>query len=130
MSFEAELRLEGNTYRLNGLSLDISQEVDDLGRPASASQGGIIKLEMDALKDETIVDWVMDPNKQLGGTITFYRTDETSKLKEISFENAYCTELREKYLGAAFADRLITLLTISAEKVSIGSVEMDNQWPK
>jgi hypothetical protein len=130
MSFEAELRLEGNAYRLNGLSLDISQEVDDLGRPASASRGGIIKMEMDTLKDEVIIDWVMDPNKQLNGSITFYRTDETAKLKEISFENAYCTELREKYLGAAFADRMVTLITVSAEKISIGSVEMDNQWPK
>ncbi len=130
MSYEAELRLEGNTYRLNGLSLDISQEVDDLGRPSSASRGGIIKMEMDELKDEVIVDWAVHPNKPLNGSITFYRTDEMAKLKEITFENAYCTELREKYLGSAFANRLVTIVTIAAEKVAIGSVEVDNQWPQ
>jgi hypothetical protein len=129
MSFEAELRLEGNTYRINGLSLDISQEVDDIGRPCSATRGGVIKIEMDALKDEVITDWVMNPNKQLNGTITYYRTDELAKLKEITFENGFCIELREKYLGVAHANRLISLMSISSEKVSIGSVEMNNQWP-
>lgn len=129
MSFEAEFRLEENIYRINGLSLDISQEVDELGRPSSASRGGIIKIEMDSLKDDVLTDWAMKASKSLNGTITYYRSDEYAKLKEVNFEKGFCIELREKYLGAIAADKMVTLLTISAEKVMIGTAEMNNQWP-
>jgi hypothetical protein len=130
MSFKAEMYLEDNMYQINALSVDISQEVDELGRPSSASRGGIIKLEIDSVKDDMLTDWVMNATKTLSGRITLYKADDSyTKLKDISFENAYCTELREKFLGAAFADRMLMLLTISSEKVSIGSIEVNNQWP-
>lgn len=128
MTFEAELQLEKNIYLVTGISLNISQEVDDLGRPCSA-RGNIIKIEMDSLKDDILTNWAIDASKSLPGTITYFCSDEYTKLKKVSFENGYCVEFREKYLGAAFADKIKTLLTISAEKVTIGSAEINNQWP-
>ena len=130
MSFKAEMLLEGTTCPLSGRSIDMSQEVDEMGRPSSASRGGIIRMEMDSLKDDVLIDWVMNATKTLSGKITLYRADDVfTRLKDLSFENAYCIELRERFLGAGEADRLVMMLTVSSEKVTVGSVEINNQWP-
>ena len=129
MVAKAELVLEGNTYLLNSVSIEIEQAADQFGRPSTAAKGGKIEIELFSVEDNVIFDWMVHTKKTLNGSINFYEADFETKLKEIKFEDAYCIEFNERF-DEASEDSLITKFKISAEKLSIGNIDLDNQWLK
>jgi hypothetical protein len=129
MVAKAELVLEGNTYLLNSVSVEIEQAADQFGRPSTAAKGGKIEIELFSVEDDVIFDWMVHIKKTLNGSINLYEADFETKLKEIKFEDAYCIEFREQFDEAA-EDSLVTRFIISAEKLSIGNIDLDNQWLK
>ncbi|MFD2934192.1 type VI secretion system tube protein TssD [Spirosoma flavum] len=129
MSFRAELSVDGNTYPIRQLWLEISQTIDAVGRPSSTTQGGKIKLEMDVTEDDTLSEWMADPHKTLGGSVRYYRTDEDATLKEIKFEDAFCVDYVERFDGTQSAQPMTTTITISAQKLKIGQVSVEKNWP-
>lgn len=129
MPFKAELALEGNTYYLNSVSFQIVQAIDKFGRPSSVAKGGKIDIELFTIEDDVIFDWMVHPVKTLNGSINLYEADNETKLKEIQFENGYCIEYTEVFEQSG-VENLVTKLTISAEKLSIGNIDLDNQWLK
>jgi hypothetical protein len=128
MVFKTELHLEGNVYPLHFLSVEISQVIDSIGRPSSVIRAGKIEIEMSAVEDDIIIDWMIQPKKKLNGNIVYYEIDEETKFKEVKFEDGFCVEFSEKF--NADTDGLTTYFSISAEKVSIGNIEVNNNWPK
>ena len=76
-----------------------------------------------------IFDWMVHPRKTLNGSINLYEADNETKLKEIKFENAFCIKYTEVYKQSA-DENLVTRFIISSEKLSIGSIDLDNQWLK
>jgi hypothetical protein len=126
---KAELVLEGNTYLLNSVSVEIEQTADQFGRPSTAAKGGRIEIEMFSVEDDVIFDWMVHTRKTLNGSINLYEADFETKLKEIKFEDAYCIEFSERF-DEASEENLVTRFKISAEKLSIGNIDLDNQWLK
>lgn len=129
MPFKAELALEGNSYFLNSVTFQIDQAIDKFGRPSSIAKGGKIDIELFTVEDDVIIDWMVHPVKTLNGSINLYEADNETKLKEIQFENGYCIEYTEIFEQST-SENLVTKLTISAEKLSIGNIDLDNQWLK
>ncbi len=129
MVAKAELVLEGNTYLLNSVSIEIEQVADQFGRPSTAAKGGKIEIELFSVEDDVIFDWMVHTKKTLNGSINLYEADFETKLKEIKFEDAYCIEFSERF-DEAGDDNLVTRFKISAEKLSIGNIDLDNQWLK
>jgi hypothetical protein len=129
MSFKAELVLDGNTYILNSVFFQIDQAIDKFGRPSSIAKGGKIDIELFTVDDDVIFDWMVHPVKTLNGSINLYEADNETKLKEIQFENGYCIAYTEIFEQSS-SENLVTKLTISAEKLSIGNIDLDNQWLK
>ena len=129
MVAKAELVLEGNTYLLNSVSIEIEQVADQFGRPSTAAKGGKIEIELFSVEDDVIFDWMVHTKKTLNGSINLYEADYETKLKEIKFEDAYCIEFNERF-DEASEDNLVTKFKISSEKLSIGNIDLDNQWLK
>jgi hypothetical protein len=129
MVFNAELNLGGNNYLLNSLSVEMGQAIDEFGRPSSIIKGGKIEIELFSADDDVIVDWMIHPGKSINGTINLYKSDNETKLKEIKFENGYCIEYTETY-SEAMEKNLVTKFTISAEKLSVGNIDLYNKWLK
>jgi hypothetical protein len=129
MPFKAELALEGNSYFLNSVSFQIDQAIDKFGRPSSIAKGGKIDIELFTVEDDVIIDWMVHPVKTLNGSINLYEADNETKLKEIQFENGYCIEYTEIFEQST-SENLVIKFTISAEKISIGNIDLDNQWLK
>lgn len=128
-SFRTELTVDGNTYPVRHLWLEITQTIDAVGRPSSATRGGKIRLEMDVVDDDTLSEWMADPHKLLSGNIRYYRTDEDATLKELQFEDAYCVEYIERFDGTSSGQPMITTITISAQQLKLGQVSVKNNWP-
>jgi hypothetical protein len=129
MVAKAELVLEGNTYLLNSISVEIEQTADQFGRPTTVAKGGTIEIELFSVEYDTIFDWMVHTKKTLNGSINLYEADYDTKVKEIKFEDAFCIEFSEQFTEAA-EDNLVTKFKISAEKLSIGNIDLDNQWLK
>jgi len=129
MSFYAELSIEGTLYPIRQLALELEQTLDAVGRPASVTRGGTIRLELDVVDDDALSEWMADPHKQLDGHIRYLRTDEEATLKEVRFSKAYCVDYLERFDGTQSDTPMTTLITISAQELTLGQVTVSNNWP-
>lgn len=121
--------MDGTTYLARQCWLEIDQSTDAVGRPSSATRGGKLRLELDVVEDDTLSEWMADPHKKLNGSVRYYRTSEEATLKEIQFDDAYCIEYVERFDGTQSSLPMTTTLTISAQKLKIGQVSLENNWP-
>ena len=118
MSFKAELIIDGKTYKLRSCYSTISRETDMKGRPTSPPTWVIIAT-IDVVDDTTITNWMIDPYKQVDGSIKLYKMDEESKLKEIAFKKSYCLHLNDKF--AFHEGRSNCTIVISGAEIHIES---------
>lgn len=126
MSFKAELDLDGKTYSIRRMYTNIFRATDKKGRPASMPAWEIMLL-IDATDDKTLMNWMVDPAKQMDGKITLYKTDQDAKLKEISFKKGYCTFLLDLFQSdVSFTSCEIR---IAGKDIKIGTAGLEQNWP-
>ncbi|PSL27439.1 type VI secretion system tube protein TssD [Dyadobacter jiangsuensis] len=129
-SFVAYLTVGSFHTDLNYIYLDINQAVDSLGRPASMTRGGKITVEFNSTNDFLVAEWMVEPTMRMDGNIRFMNLDSRSTLKEIVFSNAYCIDFHERFDGTDNSSQMVTIITISPEKINVGGIELDNKWPE
>ncbi|MBC3788302.1 type VI secretion system tube protein TssD [Spirosoma utsteinense] len=132
-SFSAELSIDGKLFPVLTVSYGLYQITDDTGKPSSGVRTYLIKLRLSGSDDETLTSWAVDAQKRLDGKITFFRIDEQSKFKELSFEQAYCVEYTERVDPADTTSQVlpgsfIIEIGISPAVLKIGETKHDNQW--
>lgn len=128
-SFNAYFSAGGFEAQLNYVYLDINQAVDSLGRPSSLTRGGKITLEFNSTENNVVAEWMADPAKKLSGSITFTQMGVKAALKTIYFTEAFCVELIERFDGSTSSANMVTIITISPEKINVDGIELDNRWP-
>ncbi|MEZ0540918.1 type VI secretion system tube protein TssD [Fibrella arboris] len=129
-SFAAYLSVGSNTYRLYSYDLAIRQETDSLGRPASPTQGGLITCTLDSPNDGFLHQWMFSPTMQASGKLVLMQESPEATLKTISFFNAYCIGLTIRYQpGANGAGSFVNTIRISPQRVAVGAIVLDNNWP-
>jgi hypothetical protein len=132
MAYTAELAIEGKTFPIRKCEYGFSQKVDLLGKPIPMVTSNRIKLEITGTDDETNISWAANEKKKLGGTISFYRADQ-SVMKEIKFEDGFCIKYKEDIQLLKSPDPsplYLHFLEISAKVISIGDIKHDNHWPE
>ena len=129
MSFNAKLKL-GSKDNIDVLSCDyaLRRDVDAKGRPSSGLYGGAINLSVESTDDTSIIESMMNQYKPIDGAITFKKSDEDSKMKELSFEKGYIIYLKES-IDVKGSQPMQIDFTISAQKIKIGNAEHKNEWP-
>ena len=132
-SFSAELSIEGKTFPVLTASYGLYQTTDETGKPNSGVRTHLIQLQLSGSDDDTLTNWAVDPQKRVDGKITFFRIDEQSTFKELTFEQAYCVKYTERVAPADTTDQLLPgsyliEIDISPAIVKIGSTKHDNQW--
>ena len=129
MSFNAIMKFgnkEGNDvlkcfYKLH-------RDVDAKGRPSSGVYGGTINLTIESTDDTSIVESMVNQYKPVDGVITFKKSDEDAKMKELEFTKAYVIDF-EEVIDVAGSKPMEMVFTISAETLKIGNAEHKNEWP-
>ena len=129
-SFSAFLEVGGSRYPLTYYDLFIHQQTDSLGRPASPTLGGTITVELHSpgQSDTVLAEWMLSPTRQYDGFVHLYRDDTKAKLKTISFFNAYLIDMGEHF-SASGSGPMMTQLVISPQRVAVGGIVHDNNWP-
>jgi hypothetical protein len=92
-------------------------------------RAGQIELEVEATSDTSLVSWAIAMYKVEDGKITFYRRDNEQKMLEVSFKQGYCVDYQAQFdfIGEI---PMIEKIKISAQEITIGSVEFSNEWPE
>lgn len=129
MSFNAKLKFGGKDG-IDVLACDykLHRDVDAKGRPSSGVYGGTINLTIESTDDTSIIESMVNQYKPVDGTVTFKKSDEDAKMKELSFEKAYVISFQES-IDVKGAKPMQMDFTISAEKIKIGNAEHKNEWP-
>jgi hypothetical protein len=158
MSFKATITLDNKEFDVLACVSEMGQGINQAGKATSSVRGGDLRLTLRGEgDDDTLPAWALDKNKEYAGTITFFKFDGIAKFREIKFEGGYITWFAESFMpvyddenyddAIVYQDKLdedmfnmakkahkesgsdyLMLCKISAQKISIDSVEHDNHW--
>ena len=71
---------------------------------------------------------MFDPFDRRNGRIQFFRNDQASVMKEISFTNGYCIEYDEDMLLSQQQASLTVTIYISPETTTVNGATHKNEW--
>ncbi|HTD99892.1 MAG TPA: type VI secretion system tube protein TssD [Mucilaginibacter sp.] len=129
MAFQAKLKLGSKEFDVISCNYSFHRDVDPKGRPASAVYGGVINLVVESTADTSIVESMVNNQfKPQDGTVTFKKSDEDSKMKELSFSKGYIVQYSEG-IDSVGSQPMLIHFTVSAQTIKIGSAEHKNDWP-
>ncbi|PZP51082.1 MAG: hypothetical protein DI598_04060 [Pseudopedobacter saltans] len=129
MSFLAKLNVDGNELNVLECSFSFSQDINAIGQPSSIPVGGTVELTVESTGGTNLFDWMISATQVKSGTVTFYRRDAMSKLKELIFKDAHCIDYNEHYKhNGEFP--MQTTITISANVLTLNDSQFKNNWSK
>ena len=129
MAFKARLNFSGKDYDVLTCSYALNRDVDSKGRPSSGVYGGTIDIEIESTEDTSIIEsMVNNQYKPIAGTLLIKKSEEDSKMKELSFEDGYIVKYSEG-INITGDNPMSLKFVISARKLKLGSAEHVNDWP-
>ena len=95
MPFKATVEIGRKELDVLKCDYEFRRDVDSKGKPSSGVYGGTINLSVESTDDTSIVESLVNQYKPIDGTITFKKSDENAKMKEVSWEKGYFIHLRK-----------------------------------
>ena len=136
MAFKSKLSFNGKEFDVVYCDYQLKRKVDSKGRPNSEIQGGceeggLLKVTIEATEDTSITEAMANQYKPTTGTVIFNRGNEEAKMKEISWENGFITEIKEAFdLTKKDQDQVMLLsFTVSAQILKVGTAEFVQDLP-
>ena len=125
-----------STLTINDKKLDVlsfgtsfTRDYDQKGRPSSAVRAGELSVTVEITENEDLIDGMINAqNKSLKGTIEFWQSGDAGVFRKVEFENAYVTSYKEGFQPAG-SSPFSADISISAEKITIGTAKYDAGWP-
>ncbi len=129
-SFRATFTLGGKEFDVLYSNYEFSRNTDAKGKPSSNISGGRVEVTFESTEDTSVVEAMLNSQfKPVEGKITYKKTEEDAKMKEIEFKNAYVVFYKET-LDVNNDVPMTISVTFSAEEIIIGNAALDNRWPK
>lgn len=129
MSFRARAVIGPKEFDVLQCNFSLSRDVDAKGRPSSGVYGGTIHLEVESTEDTSVIESMVNSQyKPFSGKITFKKSEEDAKMKELSFEDAYIIQYNEG-INVVGSNPMTLSFVISARKLKMGNAEHVNDWP-
>jgi hypothetical protein len=129
MAFLAKIEVGGKSYEVLSVNFSVGQMVDEKGQPVSNVHAGNIFVQVETTPDTILTAWMANAFEKKDGNITFYKRDAESKMRTVSWVNGYCVGYSESF-NQMDTKPMVISINISAEKVTIQDVEIDNRWPE
>ena len=129
MAFKATCKVGSKEFDVISCDYAFRRDVDSKGRPSSGVYGGTVNLTVESTDDTSIIESMVNQYKPIDGTITFKKSDEDAKLKELSWTKGYIINFQES-LDITGAQPMLIHFTVSAQEIKIGNADHKNDWPK
>lgn len=131
MAFYARFWVDGGQpegYEVVVAKVAFVQTRDDKGRPSSTVHGSYVLVRVVDTAETELLKWMLDPFDRRNGKIQFFRNDQASVMKEISFTNGYCTDYRTELQPGKGQASLATTLYISPESTTVNGATHTQVW--
>src|SRR5664279_2830723 len=129
MAFKALCKIGSKEFDVISCDYAFRRDVDSKGRPSSGVYGGTVNLVVESTDDTSIIESMVNQYKPVDGTVTFKKSDEDAKMKELSWTKGYVINFKESLDIVGSATMLIHF-TVSAQEIKIGGADHKNDWPK
>jgi len=130
MTFTAILKFNDSRdeYIVMECEYEFSQEIDGSGKPCAMPRCGIINVVFESRSDPAMIQWMLGARTIRSGQIAFLNDDSASKkLKTLSFKQAVCVRLHEKFTN--YGDNpMTTYLSFVAKEVTLDGIDHSSQW--
>lgn len=126
-SFLAKLILDGETYTVLKCSYKFKKPTDPTTKPTGEVQGGKIKLTIESRGNMGLLEWIIAPEREKDGIITFFKRDAMSRLLQIEFQKAQCIRFKEKF-NSVDNEPMHINFTLTARNLSFNHVKYINDW--
>jgi hypothetical protein len=127
MSFLAKLMIDGDEHNILDFDIKFKQEIDTTSKPIGNAKGGIIKITIVANQSTAFLSWMLSGDMTKDGKITFYRRDAMSKMKELTFEKAFCIGYEEQFNSTTDISMKI-IMEIVTREMAFGEAKFINNW--
>lgn len=127
MSFLAKLELDGETFNVLEFDVDFEQKIDHNHKPSGNSNGGILRITLESSMTDTFSDWMVSNSMTKDGKVTFFKRDAMSRMKNVTFKNAYCIRYNESF-RADGSYPMITRITLTSQAINVGNTAFKNKW--
>lgn len=129
-SFRATFTLAGKEFDVLYSNYEFSRNTDTKGKPSSNILGGRVEVTFESTEDTSVIEAMLNSQfKPVEGKITYKKTEEDAKMKEVEFKNAYVVYYKETLDVNNEVPMTITV-AFSAEEITIGDAALNNRWPK
>lgn len=129
MSFKATMMLEGEEMNVLECHFSFRQTTDHSGKPSNKPRGGTVRIVIESGGTTQLFDWMISNTHTKNGTITFFRRDALSRLKELHFSDAYCVKYGEHFNASGTYPMQIRM-KLSARELVLNHSVYRNQWPQ
>jgi hypothetical protein len=130
MAFKASISLGSKSFDVLQCSFSLNRDVDAKGRPSSGVYGGTIQVEVESTEDTSVIESMVNNQfKPINGTITFKKSDEDAKMKELNFTEGYIIQYNEG-INIIGNNPMSLSFVISARTLTMGNAQHENDWPK
>lgn len=127
MSFLSKLHIDGEEYNVLEFNISFKQDIDTASKPTGNAKGGIIKMIIEATQNSLFLSWMLSGDLTKDGKIVFYRRDALSKMKELTFEKAYCISYDEQFTSTTEVPMKIAMELVTKE-LTFGDAKFLNNW--
>lgn len=134
MALHGSLKIGGRTYGVVECDYKFTQSIDDTGKPTSRPRGGEIRIVIPSTNDDDMFfyNWMFHKSEAKAGILRFclYSNDNKRSYKTVSFANAYCVELEDRF-NDHDSKLMYTTIKISAQIIRIGAANSStfaNAW--
>ena len=127
MSFLSKLYIDGEEYNVLEFNIDFKQDIDTSSKPTGNAKGGIIKVIIEATQNSLFLSWMLNSDLTKDGKIIFYRRDALSKMKELTFEKAFCISYHEQFTSTTEVPMKITMELVTKD-LTFGDAKFSNNW--
>lgn len=117
MAFKVELTIDEQVFSVRDFYLSVLRETDPRGQPSS-NPNWILDVTIDAVNDTTITQWMIDPTKQVDGSLSIFKLDGEATLKSIEFKKSSCSTMVDCFIPEL--SEASCYIRIVGEEISIG----------
>jgi hypothetical protein len=127
--FTAKLTIGTDEFDILSFGTSFSRDFDQKGRPSSAVRAGDMSFTIEITDKETLIDKMVNAqNKAFDGKAEFWQSGKDAIFRKVEFKNSYITSYKEGFQPAG-SSNFSADISITAEKVDIGTAKYDAGWP-
>ena len=129
MIFTAKLSIDGGEeVEVLQASYMLDRDTDRNGQPSTTIRAGKITCTIKSSSATALFEWMINPFATKGGKIDFYKHNDPTPSKTLTFENAFIIEQGENFnvMDGERDSPMTETFTVSAEKIAMNDAEYKN----